>query len=207
MSIRKVLLSLGVLLVFGLSALGAWGNQLSYSFSGVLTSSYGSLSAGDAFSGTYTIDSSIAARAGSTSSFAVFDDLVSATLVIGSFTATIGPGLGLSELQQDDVPGADRYALVGRNAVGSTQIGGLDLSLFAFALFDPTGTAVNDALTLLLSPNLANFASNIFFLGFQDSTVEVEGILTTFSAAPEPSTLLLLAASMLFGGYSLRRRS
>src|ERR1700682_5339358 len=155
MSVRRIVIGVGCAFVLSFAGFGASATQLSYSFAGTLTSSFGSLIAGSAFSGTYTIESSIAAT-GNTS-FAVFNNLVSASLVVGSFSATIGPGAGLPELQQDNVPGADRYSLVGRNPVGSSLIGGLAISVFGFRLDDTTGTAISDALLLLTNPNLANF--------------------------------------------------
>jgi hypothetical protein len=166
MNVRRILITIGGALALGFAGFGASATQLSYSFAGTLTSSFGSLSAGDAFSGTYTIESSIVATGTSTTSSSVFNNLVSASLVVGSFSATIGPGAGLPELQQDNLPGADRYSLVGRNPVGSSTIGGLAISVFGFRLDDTTGTAISDALTLLTNPNLANFSSNSFFIFF-----------------------------------------
>lgn len=190
-------------------AAGAWAAPITIGFSGTLTSSFGSLNSGDAFSGSYTFDPSIAGTG--TSSFAVFNNLVSASLTIGAFSATIGPGTGLPEIQQDDVPGADRYALVGRNAVGSAPIGGLNIFVFGFRLDDPSGTAVSNALMLLTNPSLGSFATNTFtmFFGSFANLQVVSGTLTSLAprTVPEPGTLALFAAAILLALAVARRRA
>ena len=185
-------------------------------FTGVLTSSFGTLTSGDSFSGSYTFDPSVSARAGSTPSFAVFDNLLDASLTIGTFSATVGPGAGLPEIQQDNVAGADRYALGAGNPVGSSQIGGLDISSFGFRLDDTSGTAITDALALLSSPSLSSFTSNTFLIFFGDPTstdpngfAVVTGALETLSVrnstVPEPGSLLLLGAAAVSSRFARRR--
>lgn len=189
----------------------ASATPITYSFSGQLTNSFDSLNSGDAFSGSYTIDSSVAATGNI--NFAVFNNLLSASLTIGSFSATIGPNTGLPEIQQDDVANADRYALIGRNPVGSSQIGGLNISMFGFRLDDTTGTAISNATTLLTNPSLSNFTSNTFLIFFGEFTdpnfTVVSGSLSNLSeqAVPEPATLALLGVGFIGLGFSRRRRA
>lgn len=187
-TLRSIALLLG--LSFGIQAHAA---LISYNFSGVLGDTFGSLSAGDAFSGTYSFDSSVAASGNA--SFAVFNNLTGVSFSSGSFSASIGPGSGLPEIQQDDVAGADRYALLGRNPVGSAQIGGLDITAIGFRLDDTSGTAINDATVLLTDLSLTAFTSNSLLLFFgevtsQDFTV-VSGRLTSLNQVPEPASLAL----------------
>ena len=185
-------------------------SPITYNFAGKLTDSFGSLNVGDAFSGSYTLDPSVVAIGNS--SQAVFNNLLGASLTIGSFSATIGPGTGLPEIQQDDnVTGADRYALVGRNPLGSSQIGGLNISLFGFRLDDTSETALSDATALLTNPSLSNFTSKTFLVFFGDPTTRdfavVSGTLDSLSSIPEPATFALLGLGLVGLGFSRHRRA
>jgi len=184
---------------------------ITYEFAGTLTSGLGSLSSGDAFSGAYTVDTDVVATGTSNSQFAVFNNLTGVSLTIGGFTAQVGPGTGLPEIQQDDVAGADRYALLGRNAVGSSQIGGFDLSVIGFRLDDTSGTAITNALDLLTDPVLSNFTSNTFLLFFVDSQGQLQevvtGALTQLSQVPEPAALVLFGVGLAgLGALRAKRR-
>lgn len=180
--------------------------SITLNFSGKLTSSFDTLNVGDPFSGSYSFDSIIAANSGSTSSYAVFDSLSSASLTVGGFTASLGASTGLPEIQQDDVAGADRYGLVVRNPTGSSTIGGLGISSFGFRLDDTAGLAINDALNLLAAPSLSNFTSHTFLMFFGNPLTPsafqvVTGTLETLSppqtTLPEPNSLLLLIIGCL----------
>jgi PEP-CTERM motif len=182
-------------------------NIITYNFAGTLTSSLGTLNSGDAFSGSYTVDTTIAATGNST--FSVFNNLTGVSLTIGSFTANIGPGSGLPEIQQDDVAGADRYALIGRNPTGSSQIDGLDITLIGFRLDDTTGTAISDALVLLTNPTLSSFTSNSLLLFFGTSTDPVREVVSgelSSLSVPEPATLALVGLGLAGISYQRRRQ-
>lgn len=186
------------------------GAIITYDFAGTLTSSLGTLTTGDAFSGSYTFDTTVAATGNS--SFAVFNNLTGVSLTIGGFAASIGPGSGLPEIQQDDVVGADRYSLLGRNPTGSSQIDGLDISAIGFRLDDTSGTAISDALVLLANPMLADFTSNTFLLFFGSPTggrfEVVTGTMSSLSerTVPEPATLALLGIGLVGISYQRRRQ-
>jgi hypothetical protein len=203
--LTRAALPLLTALVLWTGAFTASAAPITLSFAGTLTSTFGTLISGQAFSGSYTFDPAVAGTG--TSSFAVFDDLLSVSLTVGAFSATIGPGVGLAEIQQDDVPLADRYALVGRNPVGSSLIGGLAISGISFRLDDTTGTAISDALVLLTNPSLSSFTGETFFIFFGDPTTQdfeaVTGTLTSLGA-PEPGTLALLGIGI--AGLAWRRR-
>lgn len=183
-------------------------------FSGTLTDSFGSLTAGDAFTGSYTFDTTIPGSADTTGNFAVFNNLVSVNLNIGSFSASIGPGAGLPEIQQDNVSGADRYALLARNAIGNSQIAGSNIDSFGFRLDDTTGNAISDALTLLTAPTLSSFTSNGLFIFFIDSVTSnltvIGGTLSTLevspAAAPIPAAFWLMGSALFAGLTSINRR-
>ena len=184
MTLGKLVLKVVAAVSFAVCASAASASAITISFSSTLTSSLGSLNTGDAFSGSYTFDPTIAATATSTSNTAVFDNLLGASLTIGSFTATVGPGVGLAEIQQDHaVGGEDRYGLVARNPVGSSQIGGLDITSFGFRLDDFTETTIADALTLLTNPVLADFSPATFLIFFgQPTDTNFQVVTGAFSA-------------------------
>ncbi len=166
-------------------------------FSGVVDSVdpvlAGTFSAGQVLTGTYTFESTTAARGGSNSNFAAFDALTALSFTVGGYPASSG---GSPEIQVDNAPGApnDRYAVVSRQSDGLTgpSVNGNDLVYFFFRLDDSTDAVFTDALILPTSISLADFNSTGFFLFFNDGTTEsvVSGHLTSFSlssAIPEPA--------------------
>jgi len=212
MTLGKFMLKIAAAVTFVMCASAASATAITIAFSGTLTSSLGSLNAGDAFSGSYTFDPTVAGSG--TSSQAVFDDLLSASLTIGTFTATVGPGVGLAEIQQDHaVGGEDRYGLVARNPVGSSQIGGLDITSFGFRLDDFTETTIADALTLLTNPSLADFSPATFLIFFGQPTDTDFQVVTgafstlTVTTVPEPATWALVVLSLAALGFVRARRS
>lgn len=179
---------------------------ITINFSGTVNSVSGSLggtfSGGQTLTGSYTFDSSIGARAGSTSSFAVFDALQSLSFSIGGYSASSSSS---SEIQVDNDPGLpfnDRYAVVSRASQGlsGSTVGGFALDAFAFRLDDSTNSVFSDALILPTSLALSSFDSTAFFLFFNDFSEVVSGTITglsTVSQVPEPSSLALLLLGLV----------
>lgn len=172
----------------------------------------GSFAVGDSLSGTYTFDSTVAARAGSDSTFAVFDALKNVTFTLNGFN---GSSAGAPEIQVDNDPGggnSDRYGLVSRSSEGlsGTAPAGFLLDSFLFRLDDSTNTVFNDALILPTNISLADFTSNRFFVFYKDTSGEgrlVTGTFNTFGRSiPEPSSVALAGLGGLIVVGSVRRR-
>ncbi len=167
------------------------------------------VAAGDPFSMTYTFESTTAPRAGSNSSFAVFDALTSLSFTAG---AASGSSSSASEIQVDNAPGApnDRYAVVSRASQGLTgpTLNGLGLNFASFRLDDLSNTVFSNALTLPTSLSFSSFTSGSFFV-FYGPNLDglINGNVTdirTATAVPEPTTLTLMGLGL--AGIALARR-
>jgi PEP-CTERM motif len=172
----------------------------------------GAFSAGQTLTGTYTFESTTAARAGSDSTSAAFDALTNLTFTLGSYTAT---STGAPEIQVDNdppLPDHDRYAVVSRASDGLTgaSVAGLALDTFLFRLDDSTNTVFSDALVLPTNLNLSSFDNSRFFIFFTDGTSPsiISGTFTSLSSVPEPSSMIMVGVGALgLAGYRLRRRA
>jgi len=165
---------------------------------------------GDAFTMSYTFESTTPARVGSDSTFAVFDALTSTDFTLNAYA---GSATGSEEIQVDNdppFPNVDRYS-AGPGA-GSTKIGpqvnGLDLASFFVRLDDSTNTVFSDALILPLSLSLSDFTSAgfaVFFANDIGDIFVVDGHITTL--VPEPTSMMLaLVGVVAVAGYARRRR-
>ena len=222
--VQKGLLPLAVmLLVLGLTV-PAMAVSTTFGVTGIVDfvdpALSGTFSNGDTMTLLYTFESTTPARAGSTSTAAVFDPLTSLSLTIGSYTASSN---GAPEIQIDnDLPGFnDRYSLVSRASDGLSgpTVAGNSVNFFFFRLDDSTDTAFNDALILPTSLSLADFDNNLpsrlFSLEFTDSsfpsgpTLSVSGKVTGLAAPiPEPGTFLLFGTGLAgLAAWRLRKRA
>jgi hypothetical protein len=167
---------------------------------------------GQTFTATWSVDSTVAARTGSTSNQAVFDALLSLNVSIGTYSAsTPGP----QEIQVDhDVAGFDdRYGIVSTSFSGLTgPLNGSDLNLFFLNLKDSSKTVFSDALILPLALSLASFDSTAFAFFFSDDSF-ISGHLTDLSSVspvPLPAALPLFASAlgaMSFLGWRRKRKA
>jgi len=190
MRVRRTLRHLIAILVMGLGASSAGAGVITFVVSGTLVSSFDSLHAGDAFTLKYAVDTSIPGnlifQSGQTT-FVSFDNVTSATVSIGSWSAS---SVGLT--REIDDPASDQYEMFSSGAVTAPSIGGLDVFFFTLALFDPSGMLVTDAFTPLT--NLSPFVDNSFAIVFADdqTTVGLFATVTSIAVVPEPGTMLLL---------------
>ena len=203
--------------VFGMTSGPARAGLIVASLSGTVTSVdaslNGSFSVGQTLTATYVFESTTAARAGGTSTFAVFDALKSLSFSIGGYTAT---SLGAPEIQVDNdppLPNHDRYGVVSRTSEGLTgpAVAGQALQTFLFRMDDSTNAVFNNALTLPTSVSLASFDSSQFFVFFGTAPSLVSGTLRSFTTRPVPEPGGLALGLIGTGALALvglaRRRS
>lgn len=210
------LVALGLLALIGVPA--ARAEVITFTLTGTVdgvdSPLSGTFSVGQAFSSTYTFDSTTPPRLGGDFNFSVFDALLALSLSIGGYSASSTAAL---EIQVDNDPGLpfhDRYAVVSRPSDGLTgpPVAGIPLTGFIIRLDDSTDTVFSDARILPTSLSLSSFDSKRFFLGFADDTTDslVTGTLDSISVSsvPEPSSVALTVVGLasLSMARRLRRR-
>jgi hypothetical protein len=214
MKLRSI--AVGVVLSIA-GVVSASATSITYNFTGTVDAVDPALASefaiGDTLTGSYTFESTTAARAGSNSNSAVFDALTSLQFQIGSYFAS---SLASPEIQVDNDPGAgfhDRYGVLSRASEGLTgpSVGGAALDAFSFRLDDATDTVFSDALILPTSLALPSFTSTAFFLFFVDDERRlsiVSGSLNTLDQTPLPAALPLFASALAaIGAIGWRRRA
>ena len=197
---------------------------ISYQFGGTIGSVDPLLSppfsATDTFTGSYTIESTTAARAGSNSNFAFFDAVTSFDIVVSDaasavvYSASLSSATGRREVQVDNDPGApfsDRYGISTFSSDGlvGANVNALALMGISFRLDDSTDSVFNDALMLPIDISFSDFDSSGFFMFFGPNFNTVSGTLTSLTQVPEPGALELAASSLLalaLFGLAVRRR-
>jgi hypothetical protein len=214
---RGFLLGLAMVLVCGMLS-PAVARPITFTFTGRVDSVdpglEGTFSPGETLTGSYTFESTTAARAGSNGTFAFFDALTALNFHIGSYSASSSAA---PEIQVDNDPGGgaqDRYAVLSRVSDGLTgpSVAGNPLLSFMFRLDDSTNTVFSGALILPTSLSLSSFdeapPSRQFFVFFGDPANPsiVTGTITGLSPAsvPEPGTGLSPAAVPEPGSMALR---
>jgi hypothetical protein len=188
---------------------------LTYSFQGTVSGVDPALaptfSAGQVLSGSYSFQSTTPPRAGSNSTFAVFDALTSLNFSVPGYTAST---FGAPEIQVDNnppLPDHDRYSVVARASDGLSgpAVGGNTLNSFSFRLDDSTNTVFTDALILPITLSLSSFDSNHFFIFFTDANQGVhvvDGTLSALTPVPEPVSLVVWSVFGALGvAFGMRR--
>ncbi len=200
---------------------------ITYEFSGTIDNVTAGLSppfsVTDTFTGSYTIESTTTARAGSNSDFAFYDAVLSFNVSVVDagatqvYSASLDSATGRREVQIDDAPNApnDRYGIstFASDGLVGADVNGLALFGASFRLDDSTNAVFNDALVLPTDIAFSDFDSSGFFLFFGPDLVTVSGTLNALRRVPvpEPETLPLLMVGLFglmgAGLYRQRRRS
>ena len=201
MKLRTTMRFTAALAMVGLGVIDAGATVIDSSFvTTVDFSTFTTVQAGEAFTFSYSVDTAIAPLGATT--FALFHNVSNMSITAGGFSATSAQGL----LLQINAPFLDQYVVNSEGTVTSVPLEGLDLAYLQLESFDPTGTAISDARTVVDDPSLTAFTLFGFWAVFASGDVGgvIHGSITR-SAVPEPATPALFALAL--AGLALFRRT
>lgn len=192
MKLRTAMQCTAAIAVLGLGAIDAGASVINYSFSTTVDfSTFTTVQAGETFTISYSVDTAIPPSSWfqiGSFTLADFNNSVSnMAMTAGSFSAT---GTQSMLRQIDDPSWMDQYT-VASAAVASLE--GHDMVSFTLELFDPTRTAISNALTALDDPLLDGFTYYVFWAVFDGGVIH--GLITR-PTVPEPATLALLGLGL-----------
>ncbi len=195
----------------------AQATPISFAFTGVVQNVAPALSGtfqpGDAFSGSYTFESTTPDTDPSAGLGLYANAISGLTFTIGSYTGGADCSAGSCDIAvTDGGPGdcalTDCYVVTVSHPTGPSVEGVLPTS-FGLSLLDGSGLALSSDALPLIPPDLSNFPITFFGVNFDDFAFGVQGQLTslTLQAAgtvAEPSVLFLVAVAFL--GLAVQRR-
>ena len=198
----------------------AHADLITVNFAGTVTGIGGGLiaefSLGDTASGSFTYESSTTARAGSTSSLALFDALTNFEFSVNSPSGYAASSNNASEIEVVNDNGfSDNFFVrseVSGGLAGTTpDVAGLVFDGLILRLFDSSQTVISDALILPDSSAFGDFTSAQLSLKFDDvgglgGSAFVIIDMDSLSAIPEPATLALFVIALGGLGFMARRR-
>jgi len=174
----------------------------------------GTFQPGDAFSGSYTFESTTPDTDPSPGFGLYANGMTSLTFTIGSYTggADCSAAASCNIAVQDGGPGdcalTDCYLVTAKHPTGPSVEGVLPTD-FALSLLDNSGLALSSDALPLTPPDISNFSITFFGVNFDDFAFGVQGKLTSLTSqaagtVDEPSVLFLVAGAFL--GLVLQRR-